>query len=242
MFKVQGAYDPGVSRADTLRLTAPRIKLNTRMKHRAISHLRGVKMIENQTLFAGWCRTIFRQSVFCFLAAFLLGQGIVQAQTKTKCEFFDKFKDSNDGTVSDPRNGLMWMRCAEGFTWSGSACVGVYQRLNWEAAIEAARQSRFLEKSDWRIPTRAEFATITGRFLDCRLHNNRPENGEYAVSAMLAHPVADPRYLASLPGVFWTASKPSWGGMAYYNSFYLGLIDVSPLENEHGYRFVRSTR
>jgi hypothetical protein len=37
------------------------------------------------------------------------------AHAATKCVFFDKFKDNNDGTVTDPRNGLVWKRFAEGF-------------------------------------------------------------------------------------------------------------------------------
>jgi Protein of unknown function (DUF1566) len=197
-------------------------------------------MIVRNTYLKNGFRVIVGTLLIGLHLCIFLGAGFAQAATK--CVFFDKFKDNNDGTVTDPRNGLMWKRCAEGFTWSGSACEGVYLKLNWEAAMEAARQSRFLDKTDWRIPSKAEFSTVTGRFLDCRLHNDHPEKGEYAVSHMLAYPVNEPGYEASLPGVFWTSTKPPWKGMAYYDSFYLGLIDVSPLENEHGVRFVRSTR
>jgi Protein of unknown function (DUF1566) len=186
----------------------------------------------------------FIRPSFCLSFGLLVSLciGLAQAQSKTTCVFFDKFKDNLDGTVTDPRNGLMWTRCAVGFEWTGKACEGTFTRMSWADAMEAASQSRFLEKTDWRIPSKEEFISITGRFLDCRLHNNFPEKGEYAVSSMLAHAVSDSRYAAALPGVFWTATKPSWTGMAYYDSFFLGLIDLSPLSNEHGVRFVRSTR
>jgi sulfite exporter TauE/SafE len=129
--------------------------------------LKDTNMIVRNTSLKNDFRVIVGTLFICLHLCIFLGAEIAQAATK--CVFFDKFKDNNDGTVTDPRNGLMWTRCAEGFTWTGSACEGIYKKLNWEAAMEAARQSRFLGKSDWRIPSKAEFATVTGRFLDCRL-------------------------------------------------------------------------
>lgn len=80
----------------------------------------------------------------------------------SSCRFFDGFSDNGDGTVTDPRNGLMWKRCAEGFDWNGVKCVGKVKAMSWVDAMKTAKQSRFLGKNDWRLPSKAEFSKILG--------------------------------------------------------------------------------
>lgn len=59
-----------------------------------------------------------------------------------------------------------------------------------------------------------------------------------AASRMLAHPVLDSRSEAGYPGMFWSSTR-RWDDFAEYDSFFLGLIDVSPLKNQHHFRLVR---
>ena len=79
------------------------------------------------------------------------------------CRFFDGFADNGNGTVTDPRNGLVWKRCAEGFVWSGSKCFGTEITSNWFDAMVVAKKSRFLGKNDWRLPTHSEIDSVVGR-------------------------------------------------------------------------------
>lgn len=154
-------------------------------------------------------------------------------QAQAACKFFDGFKDNNNGTVTDPRNGLVWKRCAEGFTWTGSACAGSEVIVNWFDAMRAAKDSRFLGKSDWRIPTKAEVEAVVGKYDDCE--RNDSKNGEYAASKDIAH----------LPGYVWTSS-PNVGsaGGAWYVNFGNGSFDYYAVRDGDSYevRLVRASQ
>ncbi|MDO5653773.1 MAG: DUF1566 domain-containing protein [Brachymonas sp.] len=135
---------------------------------------------------------------------------------KPQCTFFDAFRDNGDGTVTDPRNGLVWKRCAEGYDWRGNACVGNAIYVGWEDAMAGARKSRYLNQGDWRLPTRAELdAVVSPNKQAC--FNNDFYKGQYAASRTLAHPVD--KY--GFPGGFWSneAKKDKFGTMAWFVSF-----------------------
>jgi hypothetical protein len=76
------------------------------------------------------------------------------------CTYFDSFKDNADGTFSDPRDGLIWSRCAVGQTWNGAQCDGKPNWLNWWDAMRAAKAARLLEKTDWRLPSPSELQEV----------------------------------------------------------------------------------
>ena len=135
----------------------------------------------------------------------LLTSGVVQAQ----CNFFTGFADNKDGTVTDPRNGLIWKRCAEGFDFSNGICTGKGTEANWESATPMAQQSRFLDQSDWRLPTKEEFEAVLGTFDECK--NNQA--GEYAASKAIAHEEAS-RFWSSSPYVGY-----------YYDAWYVSFLD-----------------
>lgn len=74
-----------------------------------------------------------------------------------------RFDDNGDGTVTDTRSRLMWMRCARGQHWHAGACAGQAERLTWQSARQAAvdvnrRAEMFY--NDWRVPQIHELATI----------------------------------------------------------------------------------
>ena len=164
---------------------------------------------------------------------------VLNVCAQTKCRYYEGLRDNKDGTVTDPRSKLIWKRCAEGFTLDNDLCVGREILLTHSDALEAAKSSRFLDKTDWRLPSKLEFAAVMGKFLECRLHNNHAEKGEYALSPLLAHPVR----ANGLPGVFWTSTPSPYSAMPdfwNYASVFLGLIDFSPGMNEHNVRLVRA--
>jgi hypothetical protein len=139
---------------------------------------------------------------YVWLVWLLCACGVAGAQNKSvekaksPCTFFDEFIDNSDGTVTDPRNGVVWKRCAEGQTWEGNACTGKAIDLNLPSALKLAQDSRFLDKETWRLPSKSEFEKVLGT----RCDNNNWKSGEYAASAMLANPVA----ANGSVGKFWT--------------------------------------
>lgn len=77
-----------------------------------------------------------------------------------------RFKADADGTVTDTRSHLMWMRCSAGQRWSGNHCVGTAQSLSFPSAQSVADEvnrsgSAFF--SDWRVPRMPELASIAER-------------------------------------------------------------------------------
>lgn len=69
-----------------------------------------------------------------------------------------RFVDNGNGTVTDTRTNLMWMRCAEGQKWTGAACIGEAKEFSFEAA-QAVRRD-FAGFNDWRLPTLDELMSI----------------------------------------------------------------------------------
>ena len=122
-------------------------------------------------------------------------------QAQAACTFFDEFVDNKDGTVTDPRDGLIWKRCAEGSEFNGDRCSVAATKLEWFDAMKAAKNSRFLGKSDWRLPTQAEFMAVTGSAQEgCK--NNGWGTGRYAASKLIAHSIDSDNWA----GKFWSSS------------------------------------
>lgn len=81
-----------------------------------------------------------------------------------ECVIFDEFTDNQNGTLTDPRSGLVWQRCAIGQTWSGSSCSSSPNRYSsWFDVMKEAMNSQFLNEKDWRLPTKSEFESIMTR-------------------------------------------------------------------------------
>ena len=72
----------------------------------------------------------------------------------------DRYRDLGDGTVLDTQTNLQWMRCALGQTWNGQTCVGDAKKFNWNDAIKVAKETRYYEYVDWRLPTIDELKTL----------------------------------------------------------------------------------
>ncbi len=76
----------------------------------------------------------------------------------------DRYRDNGDGTVTDVKTRLQWMRCSLGQTWRGGTCVGEAKKHAWQAALDAAdtlnRQGGYAGRQDWRVPTKEELLTL----------------------------------------------------------------------------------
>jgi hypothetical protein len=76
--------------------------------------------------------------------------------------------DKKNGTISDPKTGLVWKKCSEGQTWKegDNTCAGSLDRFNWQEALQraqdinAARVGENFSQSDWRLPNIKELSSI----------------------------------------------------------------------------------
>ncbi len=68
------------------------------------------------------------------------------------------FTDNGDGTVTHKQTQLIWKRCAEGQTWTGSTCTGTASPYTYDQAITLT--ASFAGKTDWRTPNIQELQSI----------------------------------------------------------------------------------
>ena len=106
------------------------------------------------------------------LAAVLLILGSTNAAANQSCDTSRyplsaptaRFTDNGDGTVTDTRTQVMWMRCSMGQNWTGSMCDGAPSAMPWQAAQDAAtamnRRGGYAKHDDWRVPRIAQLANI----------------------------------------------------------------------------------
>ena len=74
-----------------------------------------------------------------------------------------QFKINANGTVTDAKNKLVWLRCGLGMSWNGSSCEGQTLSYDWNAAKEAVRElntKKVAGRSDWRLPKLSELQSI----------------------------------------------------------------------------------
>ncbi len=101
---------------------------------------------------------------FSTLLASLLLSGMASAQTCTNANMAEstptsRYTFGTGGVVTDNTTGLMWKRCLEGQTFSGSTCTGSAANLNWQAALNQAQTANTTNDSghnDWRVPNLKE--------------------------------------------------------------------------------------
>jgi hypothetical protein len=59
--------------------------------------------------------------------------------------------------VTDTATGLVWRRCSEGQTWSGTNCTGTASDYTHEEALTQAKS-----QADWRLPNVKELSSLVG--------------------------------------------------------------------------------
>lgn len=132
--------------------------------------------------------------------------------------------DTHGETVADMQTTLVWMRCAVGQQWNGSACMGEPQAMDWsaaKAAVERLNREGYAGRGDWRLPALPELASIVER----RCFNPRMNE-------------------AVFPGapstVFWSGmEKPGTDDQAYALDFGGGAAQVMSRTFKGALRLVR---
>lgn len=153
------------------------------------------------------------------------------------CTYFDAFKDNRDGTVTDPRSGTVWQRCVAGQSWSGTSCTGQGYSLPWLIAMRFAKTDRFLNQTDWRLPTKAEAESITGKYESCE--NAKPRRAVSTVFGLASKDVG--------LGELWTSSPNPPDSVAISGSHFAwranlneGGVGIMQHHTEFSVRLVRS--
>jgi len=70
------------------------------------------------------------------------------------------FTINNDGTVTDNKMGLVWMRCSLGQKWDQNTCSGTAVAASWAESLKAAASEEFAGYTDWRLPNKNELESI----------------------------------------------------------------------------------
>jgi hypothetical protein len=155
--------------------------------------------------------------------------GRAEVASSSSCRYFDAFVDNHDGTMTDPRSGLVWQRCALGQSWLGGRCSGSASVFDWSDAMDAAKANNFLGKTDWRLPTLSELQAVVGKHENCLVDKNPRQSR--AVSRMFP-PVESDGYV----GTFWSStpftSSGAWIVLFIDGSSYsVGSKSVAPITN-----------
>ncbi|EGR2556006.1 DUF1566 domain-containing protein [Vibrio alginolyticus] len=86
-----------------------------------------------------------------------------------------RYTYSDNGTVTDLKTGLTWMRCPVGMTWNvgNQECQGTRSTMSWQLALSTAKQIRnkdgnhplhnFADKKNWRLANIKELVSLTER-------------------------------------------------------------------------------
>ena len=133
------------------------------------------------------------------------------------------YTDHGDGTVTHTPTGLMWKRCAEGQTWSGSTCTGsATSSHTWAQALTLGSTASFAGHADWRLPSLKELRSLVE---ECRSNPS----------------INDAIFPATPSSYFWSgsphASYSDYAWDVYFNNGYSGYYSRS--YNDYSVRLVR---
>jgi hypothetical protein len=139
----------------------------------------------------------------------------------------ERFEDNGDGTVTDRKTMLMWMRCAAGQAWHEGACKGapdpktIGEANEFAERVNAAGDYFF---NDWRVPSLPELASIAERWCTAPRIN------------LTVFPETPSEF-------FWSrsvrSSGPEGAPQRYALSFGAEGVDFMPEDESHHVRLVR---
>jgi hypothetical protein len=136
------------------------------------------------------------------LAAVALLLAAASAQSDTRYTY-----STAGDEVTDSKTGLIWRRCSEGQTWSGSTCTGTAANYTHEQALAQAKAQT--GTAGWRLPNVKELTSIADK--------------------TRISPAIDPAAFPATPSEWYWSSTPYAGdsGYAWYVNFDNGYVDFS---------------
>ena len=117
--------------------------------------------------------------------------------------------------VTDTQTGLIWRRCSEGQTWTGSTCTGTYSTHRWVDALGYTKSIATRMGVAWRLPNVKELQTLVDRGV--------------------AFPAINSGGFPNTPTVeFWTATpQPGSVSIAAYVDFSRGSVGFSHYDYDY---------
>lgn len=152
--------------------------------------------------------------------------------TKTK-----KYIDNKNGTITDTKTSLMWMKCSLGQSWKNNSCLKKPRQYYWSEIFSVAKKINidgFSGYSNWRIPTPKELFSL----VQC----NKRASG-FLKYCLTQNNLIDKVFFPNTPNtIYWTSIPDSDGIYAKTVSFHNGLIDSDPMRYDFPVRLVRSQK
>lgn len=142
----------------------------------------------------------------CKRLALSLFVSISASTAIAQCVYFDGFVENGDGTVTDPRDGLRWQKCAVGQKWVTNGCEDNAVEMNWADALLKTDKPSIGQETVWRLPAAAELASVMAEFPKCI--RERPLR---SVSSKLAYAVVPNGNL----GEFWSLERNGSGAKTF---------------------------
>ncbi|HDZ9234073.1 TPA: DUF1566 domain-containing protein [Vibrio cholerae] len=161
------------------------------------------------------------------------------SSTPAKAVVIDgRYRDNGNGTITDSKTNLTWMRCSLGQQWTGTTCAGVAMEMNWNDALKTAMSYSYAGHSDWRVPTVDELDTLVycskGRKPSVRSNGDEvpATNGE-CLGDNYQRPTINIRAFPNTPGDYYWSSSPYAlnSSNAWHVGFYFGDVFRLPKSN-----------
>ncbi len=156
-----------------------------------------------------------------------------------------RYRDNGNGTITDNKTNLTWMRCSLGQSWDGKTCSGEAKKYIWNDATKLTHQ--FAGSTAWRLPTVEELDSLVycskGRKPSARPNSEyvKDTNG-VCLGDNYQEPTINITAFPNTPDFWYWSSSPD----AYYSryawgvGFRTGLVGVSYLSDDHHVRLVRA--
>ena len=170
---------------------------------------------------------------------------IVWSPQITEILIADRYRDNDDGTVTDVTTGLQWMRSSLGQEWKNGTCTGKAELCTLKNAQMAAqalnRQRGYAGHDDWRLPTKDELLSLvycsSGK---PKTWNDTGMPGEGDFDSPTIHQQAFPNTPNS---VFWSCSPSAYYSVsAWVVVFSFGYSYYYDRHDDGAVRLVRTGR
>ncbi|ELP5728880.1 DUF1566 domain-containing protein [Vibrio vulnificus] len=148
-----------------------------------------------------------------------------------------RYRDNGNGTITDSKTNLTWMRCILGQSWDGKTCTGEAKKYTWHDATKLTQQ--FAGSTAWRLPTIDELDSLV-YCSNGRKPLARP-NGKYVrdtnglcLGDNYQRPTINITAFPNTPDSWYWSSSPNAGSSSYAWFVGFGYGDVYSILKDIG--------